>query len=155
MLKYIQKSLLTTVYFGPQGFQLFSAEEEQEEYQCQFSEQPGWNNNWFVIGVDTELGDPYLMISNSDDAVVYTAILEGDKWNLLPVAETIDAFIQCLTLLKNANTHTQAAEVYVPDESTLTDIELLAYLERQLIATSNSAEYWKYFFVCYLDWLEE
>jgi hypothetical protein len=153
LLKYIQKNLLTTVYFGPQGFQLFSSEEEQEKYQRQFSKQKGWNTDWFVIGVDTELGDPYLMIKNSDVAIVYTAIFEGDKWSLLPVSETIDAFIKCLTLLKNANV--QTAEVYVPDESTLTDIELISYLERQLISTSHCAEYWKYFFVCYLDWLEE
>ncbi len=153
MLKYIQKSLLTTVYFGPQGFQLFSAEDEQKSIQDKFSAEPGWNDDWFVIGVDTELGDPYLIVKNSDDADVYTAIFEGESWSLILVAVSIDAFIKCLTLLKKSNV--QTAEVYVPDATTLTDEELLKYLEEELIETSKCKEFWQQFFVCYIDWLEE
>ncbi|WP_426357450.1 hypothetical protein ACPUVO_13415 [Pseudocolwellia sp. HL-MZ19] len=153
MLKYIQKSLLTTVYFGPQGFQLFSLEDEQKATQDKFSLEPGWNEDWFVIGVDTELGDPYLMIQNSDDAHVYTAIFEGESWSLVPVAVSIDAFIKCLMLLKKSTA--QIAEVYVPDATTLADEELLKYLEENLIEASQCEEFWEQFFVCYIDWLEE
>lgn len=153
MLKYIQKSLLTTAYFGPQGFQLFSNEDEQNIIQDKFAAEPAWNNDWFVIGVDTELGDPYIIVKNSDSAVVYTAVFEGDEWALIEVAVTIDAFIKCLTLIKDSNVQTEG--LYVPDDSTLTDRELLKYLEEQLIATSECKEFWKQFFVCYIDWLEE
>lgn len=153
MLTTIEPSLLKPIYFGPQGFKLFSTKEEQGEYQTQFSNEFGWNANWFVIGLDTELGDPYLIDNNSDSNQVHTAIFDGDKWCLISVADTVEAFMQCLSLLKNATK--QTVEVYVPDENTLSDKAALNQLKDQLIAVSNDPEFWQQFMSCYIDWLEE
>ena len=153
MFKYIQKSLLTNVYFGPQGFQLFSSESEQQDVQQTFSNDSTWNSNWFVVGVDTELGDPYLIIKSSDDAYVYTGVFDGNNWRLIPVAETFSAFVDCLGIIKKASL--QEAEVYVPDDKTLSDNELISDLEQHLIEKSQCKEFWQQFIVCYKDWLKE
>lgn len=153
MLGYIQKSSLTHTYFGPQGFQLFSSEEEQRAVQRKFTDDPSWNNAWFIVGMDTELGDPYLINKSSDDAVVYTGVFNGNTWELVPVAETIYSFIECLTLLRTVSA--QTSEIFVPDDSTLTDKDILKDLEQQLIEISKCEAFWQQFMVCYMDWLTE
>lgn len=153
MLNHIEQTLLPTVYFGPQGFLLLKTEEEQVAYQQQFSDQLGWPEHWFVIGIDTELGDPYLISTEGDSDTVSTAIFDGEQWSLIPVAVSIQAFIDCLTLLNNATE--QTAEVIVPDDTTITDREVLKALEGQLNSTSQEPEFWQQFIACYIDWLEE
>lgn len=153
MLKYIENSSLTSVYFGPQGFQLFKAEGDQKASQSNFTCEQSWNKDWFVVGIDTELGDPYLIKQSSDDAHVYTAIFDGSSWSLVPVAYTIQSFLECLTLIQSLSS--QKSEVFVPDKSTITDSAILNDLEEQLIKRSQCQEFWQQFFVCYKDWLEE
>jgi hypothetical protein len=153
VLEYIQKNLLSTVYMGPQGFQMFNSEVEQKKVQLKFSSEHGWHNDWFVVGVDTELGDPYFMIKSSNDAFIYTGVFDGEKWELIPVAESTHAFVECLTAIRKANN--QKVEVFVPDDSTLIDRDILQGLEELLIDTSKCEEFWQQFFVCYIDWLEE
>ena len=152
MLKYIENTL-TSVYFGPQGFQLFKTENEQKTSQDKFTGDKSWNKNWFVVGVDTELGDPYFINKNSEDAFVYTAIFDGNSWSLITVAYSIQSFIECLTFIQKVSS--QTSEVYVPDKSTVTDGIILNGLEAKLIKTSQCNEFWQQFFVCYKDWLEE
>ena len=153
MLKYVEDSLLTSVFFGPQGFQLFKAEDEQKAAQVKFSCEDSWNKDWFVVGIDTELGDPYLIKQNNEDAHVYTAVFDGVSWSLVPVSHTIHSFIECLTRLQHLGS--QKSELFVPDETTISDSVLLNDLEEQLIKTSQCEEFWQQFFVCYKDWLVE
>jgi len=153
VLKYIENSALTSVFFGPQGFQLFKTEEEQQALQNKYNQDPLWDTNWFVIGLDTELGDPYLIKKSSNDAFVYTGIYDGNTWSLVPVAHTVQSFLECLALIQHIST--QQSAVFVPEASTVTDVTLLNNLEDQLINTSHCKEFWQQFFIGYFDWLEE
>lgn len=153
MFKYVENSLLTSVFFGPQGFQLLKSESEQKATQIKFSCEGSWNKDWFIIGIDTELGDPYLIKQSSDKAFVYTAVFDGSTWDLVCVAHTMRSFMECLTLIQDISS--QKSEVFVPDEFTVSDRTILNKLEEQLIKTSECEEFWQQFFVCYFDWLED
>jgi len=161
LFTYIQNSELnsqSTVYFGPQGFTLFSSQTEQEKNQSKFTADKSWNKNWLVVGIDTELGDPYLVTYKNNesnklsDPAVYTAIFDDNAWSLVPVAKTIEAFVDCLNLINRLTK--QTTEIYVPDHSTITDKKLLKITEQQLIDISECDVFWQQFFTCYIDWLE-
>ena len=161
MFTYIKNSELNsegTVYFGPQGFTLFSSQAEQEKNHNKFTTDKSWNENWLVVGIDTELGDPYLVTyKNSEnnkltDPSVYTAIFDDNGWSLVRVAKTIEAFVDCLNLINQLTK--QTTEIYVPDNSTITDKALLKITEQKLIDISECDVFWQQFFTCYIDWLE-
>jgi hypothetical protein len=152
------------VYFGPQGFLFASNEEDLEKAQTGFAIHPDgtnmvgtnpgdWQKNWQVIALDTELGDPYFIDLNDANSPVYTAIQIDGAWEENPVACSLDAFINCLTLFINANN--QASPTFVPDDKTVLDKIVLSQLENQLIERSNCKDFWEQFFECYMDWLNE
>ena len=152
------------VYFGPQGFVIATNENELENAQQGYSvddeglvlsaeELGGWENHWLVIAQDTELGDPYFVDISASELPVYTAIYGEGIWESSPVASSLAAFLQCLSLL--ADMAEQQGPQFVPDESSITDSSQLAGLQQRIIAISGCETFWNMFFDCYLDWLSD
>ena len=152
------------VYFGPQGFVVFSSEIELQKGQLGFSiDEHGaslsgtlegdWKSEWTVIASDTELGDPYFVDINDANLAVYTAVDADGSWETEMVAISLPAFFQCLTVLSDVST--QESPQFVPDQTSLTDPTQLKELKEQLILISSSDEFWSMFMACYLDWLTE
>jgi hypothetical protein len=151
----VKESSLVEVYFGPQGFQFFTDSTEQNAIQAQFvnSEDNTWNKSWLVVAIDTELGDPYIVVADGTDNTVHTAIFTGDIWELISVASSFESFVACVSIINN--TSDQKEPVFVPDESTITDINALKTLGTALDTTSNCEEFWQQFINAYIDWLND
>ena len=144
------------IYFGPQGFKVFDSQEDIQTLTEAFKkreEQPNWNDNWDVIALDTELGDPYVIDRTIINSAVYTAIFTGVEWELILVSDTVHSFVECLKELLRV--HSQKEPQFVPDDSSFPNDESLTILTRQLIALSDCEEFWRNFSNCYVDWLEE
>ena len=145
---------LIEVYFGPQGFKFFSSLDEKEEIEPQFTqsaESESWNKSWVLVGLDTELGDPYIV--NTLDDEVYTAIFNIDVWELIPVASNFENFVACMSVIRS---FTQQNEpVFIPEEYTIQDSLQLKDLEQKLIATSECEPFWHQFITAYMEWLND
>jgi hypothetical protein len=152
------------VYFGPQGFVVFSSENELKQGQVGFSidehdatlagsSEGEWKIEWIVIASDTELGDPYFVDINDPSLAVYTAVQGESSWEIEKVAMSLDAFFQCLALLSDLSA--QESPQFVPDHTSFTDSTQLQELKNQLIMISSCDEFWTMFMACYLDWLTE
>jgi hypothetical protein len=61
----------------------------------------GWQSNWIVIGSETGLGDPLIMDITHPDLPVFTSMAGVGRWDLKPIAVSIEAFVQCLAELSN------------------------------------------------------
>lgn len=145
---------LIEVYFGPQGFKFFSSPDEKEEIEPQFTqsaESDSWNENWVLVGLDTELGDPYIV--NKLDNQVYTAIFNIDRWELIPVASTFTAFVECMSVIRSITQ--QEEPVFIPEENTIQDTSQLKDLEKNLILTSECEPFWSQFINAYNEWLTD
>ena len=159
VLYLVKEPSLIEVYFGPQGFKFFADQLEQESVQVQFSSTVNemgnntWNENWLVVGVDTELGDPYIVVEESDDTSVYTAIFTGEIWELIPVALSFERFLICISMLQELAKQDEPA--FVPNDSTITDLNQLRALEVSLSSSSECAEFWQQFINAYIDWLND
>ena len=164
LVSLLHKAKNTVVYFGPQGFLIAATVDELDAYQQGFSVNPdgselsasekaGWKESWVVVARDTELGDPYFVDTSESALPVYTAMRGETEWMSELVASSLDGFLACLALLGEKNHQTSAQ--FVPDGTTLVDSELLAKMERELVAASACDKFWAEFFECYIDWLDD
>jgi len=145
---------LIEVYFGPQGFKFFSSTDEKEEIEPQFTqstESESWDEHWTLVGLDTELGDPYIV--NTLDNQVYTAIFNIDTWELIPVASTFESFVACMSVIRSVIQQNQP--VFIPEEHTIQDLSQLKDLEQKLISTSGCEPFWHQFITAYIEWLSD
>lgn len=160
-LKTLHKS---DIFFGPQGFALATTAQAlvqaQQGFSCYpdgsplpSSEAGNWQDNWLVIATDTELGDPYFVDTTDEQQAVYTAILTDDGWQKQLVSNSLNSFVACLQLL--AKTSNQEQATIFPDENTLADKNQLTTLMKKLIKLSSGESFWRLFFECYYDWLED
>lgn len=153
-----------TVYFGPQGFHLFSSVQQLEDAQIGFgvdeqgmslvkTNQGDWQEGWVVFAQDTELGDPYFVDTSNDKLQVLTGF-KGDKgWEVDVVATSLSSFLACLSVLHDLG-H-QAEACFVPDNETIIDTMKLSHLKSELIQQSGCEVFWTLFINCYVDWLSE
>ncbi len=151
------------VYFGPQGFDIARTEENLKEAQKDYdsnasdsfvSGTQGWASSWLVIARDTELGDPYFVDVAVEGLPVYTAMPENGVWQPELVSSSLQGFVDCLNLIEKAGNQ-QATPQFVPDGNTLSDKDALSTLHKALVKLSSSQVFWKMFFQCYDDWLED
>ena len=102
------------VYFGPQGFIVFSSEDELKQGQTGFgiddkgasllgSNVGDWQINWVVIGSDTELGDPYFVDISEPNLSVYTAVHVNDAWESELVVAAIRYSIESASIKHLSN----------------------------------------------------
>ncbi|MEW6992566.1 hypothetical protein AADZ91_18025 [Colwelliaceae bacterium 6441] len=153
-------------YLGPQGFKILASIKALELGQLGYSldknganiagNTPGsWQKNWYVIAKDTELGDPYYIDQNDEKLPVYTAIYnkENNQWQSTPVSCTLTAFIECIDLLHHFTKQKQPQ--YIPDSSSIFDLERLENFGMQLAHLSEETAFWQSFFVSYVDWLTD
>lgn len=157
------------VFFGPQGFNHVNSEVELNKAQRGFGvigtnpvdanenslpvEQGSWQASWQVFARDTEMGDPYFVDINQLDLPVYTGFLGDQGWEIEQVATSLTAYVACINLLFNHGKQTQAQ--FFPDNSSVTDENILATLEQQLLEASSCQHFWQFFIGCYRDWLTE
>lgn len=164
LLSLLSKGANKKVYFGPQGFIVAANEQDFDSFQQGFGvhsdgsdlcglKAGDWQRSWLVIAIDTELGDPYFVDCSDKNLPVYTALCCEGLWQKELVATSLHGFLQCLELLFEQGQQKNAQ--FVPDETTLTDIILLAQLKDNLVKSSQSESFWALFFECYFDWLND
>ena len=164
LLNALQQIPHKTTYFGPQGFALPNSDDELKQFQQGFSIHPDgtsltgvnagdWQKNWLVIAIDTELGDPYFVDTSLEQLPVFTAMHGEGGWQIDAVASSLNSFLACLKLLIKHGRQTAAQ--FVPDETSITNPNILTQLQSELIQASGCKDFWSLFFDCYFDWLEE
>ncbi len=158
----LSEQLNQTVYFGPQGFSLFTSKQQLKKAQRDYASAKGaaskapqmlWQDNWQVIGRDTELGDPYFIDTESNDLTVMTGFFGDKGWQVELVATSLVDFIRCLHLIAEHGRQTQP--VFIPEQDTISDTFTLQMMQTKLIELSGVEGFWTAFFKCYLDWLQE
>lgn len=153
-----------TIFFGPQGFVVANTELKLEKAQLGFGKDDtgadlsgdnagDWQAFWCVIARDTELGDPYFVDTSKNEQPVYTAFLGDLGWEVELVSASLIGFVTCLNLLHSHGEQSEAQ--FVPDENAIVDDATLAKLLELLSKSSENQSYWKMFFRCYQDWLQE
>ena len=145
--------------WGRKGFVIAANKEELDHAQQGYDEYirdtgdviSDWNDNWVIIGQDTELGDPYFVDSSNENLAVHTIIETENGWQSVMVTNSLSSFFECLTLLFNQGQQTKAQ--FVPTETSISDEVQLSQLKQTLITASGCEPFWTMFFECYLDWL--
>lgn len=114
--------------FGYSEFE-FSVKDNFDDFQIGFrvdekgksliSEEHGdWKNSWFVIAVD-DLGDPIFI--DLENGVIYTSQEENSKWEPIPVASTLNQFLQIVLRLKELSEGRETPKKFerspVPDKA--------------------------------------
>jgi len=56
----------------------------------------GWQSDWLVIGYDTGVGDPLILNTSGPQLPVFTSVHGEGKWELQPVAISVESFAACL-----------------------------------------------------------
>jgi hypothetical protein len=160
------KSAQPEAYLGPQGIKLITDEGAIEKAQIGYSidknganltsRQPGaWQRHWLVIAKDTELGDPYYVEVNHAKLPVYTAIFNESthQWQTTLVATSLTGFIECINLLFHFTE--QREPQFIPDSTAIFDLEKLETFGMQLANISENTDFWKSFFIGYVEWLQD
>lgn len=152
------------VFFGPQGFDVFSNLAQFDKGQIGFGvdelgkslsgENVGqWRATWCVIAIDTELGDPYFIDLSDQKLPVYTGFYGESGWQIDSVSSSLEGFLQCLITLYSQGQ--QSAAVFVAEQDTVTESTILMELQAKLTQFSEREQFWLSFFACYQDWLSE
>ncbi|MDG1751887.1 MAG: hypothetical protein P8I03_09545 [Thalassotalea sp.] len=160
------KGSQSEAYLGPQGIKLLTNEKDFKQAQVGFSidknganisgnSEGTWQRTWVVVAKDTELADPYYVDLNDENLTVYTAIFceEINQWQSTIVSSTLSGFIECISLLFNFTEQNQPQ--FIPDSSSIFDLEKLEIFGIQLATISENTDFWKNFFISYVEWLQD
>lgn len=160
------KSAQSDAYLGPQGIKFITDERAIQKAQIGYSidknganitssQQGSWQRNWLVIAKDTELADPYFVEVNSTHLPVYTAVFNEttQQWQTTLVATRLTGFIECIDLLFHFTE--QSEPKFVPDSTAIFDLEKLETFGMQLAKISENTNFWKGFFISYVEWLQD
>lgn len=153
-------------YLGPQGINLLSDDKPFKQAQVGYSvdknganiaanSEGTWQSTWIVIAKDTELADPYYVDLSDKQLAVYTAVFceEKNQWQSSLVATTLSGFIECIALLYQFTG--QKEPQFIPDSSSIFDLERLETCGIQLATISEHTDFWKSFFISYVEWLQD
>lgn len=154
---------LADVYFGSEGFRIFSTSEIPDG-QLGYARHPDgsdltgihegdWRANWIVFGCDTSVGDPYFVDVDDPNLPVFTAMHGAGAWEPEAVSGSLEAFLGCLKYLKTVSSGDYAQ--IEPDETTLVDEEALAKLEAQLNGLNGGGSFWTEFLDRHREWILE
>jgi hypothetical protein len=160
------KPVQSEAYLGPQGVKIFSNDKSFKQAQVGFSidknganitsnRAGAWQRTWLVIAKDTELGDPYYVDLNDENLTVYMAVFceSTNQWQSTLVASKLSGFIECISLLYNFTEQNQPQ--FIPNSSSIFDLEKLETFGIQLATISENMDFWKDFFIGYVDWLQD
>ena len=160
------KSAQPEAYLGPQGIKLITDESAIEKAQIGYSidknganltssQQGAWQRHWLVIAKDTELGDPYYVELNNAALPVYTAIFNEstNQWQTTLVATSLAGFIESIDLLFHFTE--QREPKFIADSTAIFDLEKLETFGMQLANISENMDFWKGFFISYVEWLQD
>lgn len=164
LLNVLDSSQHKTVFFGPQGFELYANSAALDTAQASYGvdangdslaagEAGQWQSSWYVFARDTELGDPYFVDFSDEAMPVYTGFFGDAGWQAELVSNSLTAFLASLDKLYSQGQQSEA--LFVPDDTTLVDSDALNQLKAELIELTDTEHFWTMFFECYLDWLSE
>lgn len=153
-------------FLGPQGIKLFTDEKIFNQAQVGYSidknganiaanSEGTWQSTWLVIAKDTELADPYYVDLNDKQLAVYTAIFcqDTNQWQSTLVASTLSGFLECISLLYQFTEQTEPQ--FIPNSNSIFDLEKLEACGIQLATISEHTDFWKSFFISYVEWLQD
>jgi len=153
-------------YLGPQGFKVLTNKKELQQAQIGYSVDKNganisgntigsWQRNWCVFAIDTELGDPYIIDLDDSMHQVFTAVFneEVNQWQTTLVASSLKGFIECINLLFEFTL--QIKPQYIPDSTSIFDLERLETFGMKLADISENTDFWKTFFIGYIKWLQD
>jgi hypothetical protein len=160
------KASQSEAYLGPQGIKTLTDGKSFEQAQVGLSiDKNGaniaantagtWQSSWCVIARDTELGDPYYVDLNDEHLTVYTATFceSISQWQSILVASTLSGFLECVALLYKFTEQSQPQ--FIPDSTSIFDLEKLETFGIQLATISENTDFWKSFFISYVEWLQD
>jgi hypothetical protein len=141
------------ISYGAGGLKVFAATEFEAE-QIGFAvdtdgsslcdtDEGCWQSNWIVIGLDTGLGDPIFIDTQSDEFPVFTAIHGEGSWEPEPVAISLKAFAQCWG--EFANIAKGRSNPVEQDENPPTEEEIDGFLSRvqKINGAKADIEFWQ------------
>ena len=162
----ILKQTKSEAYLGPQGFKVLTDKKQLQQAQIGYSiDKNGvnisgdimgsWQRTWFVVAQDTELGDPYFIDFDDAQLNVYTAVFneEVNQWQSTLVATSLQGFIECINLLFEFTQ--QITPQFIPDSTSIVDLEKLEIFGMKLAEISENTDFWKTFFIGYVEWLKD
>lgn len=154
---------ITEVYFGGDGFRIYTPQ-ELDQAQLGYSRHPNgtdltgqnegdWKREWIVIGYDTNLGDPYFVDTSSEKCPVLTAMHGAGAWEPYIISPALQNFLSSLEHLRTQSA--QEDSLVEPDDSTITDRDWIKSLENEMNRLNAEHEFWGAFFERYVEWLEQ
>jgi hypothetical protein len=163
IIETIKSKNLKEVFFGSNGFRI-ADEASINDLQLGYSVHPDrsdlrgsnegdWQKSWVVIGTDTNVGDPYFVDTSDASLPVYTAMHGMGEWDAELVSTSLTSFLEVLAYLDSVSKQDFAR--IDPDESTITDPEELAAIEKKLQEISGEKYYWQNFIEQHQEWVEE
>lgn len=159
----IEKSSTKKAFLGPQGIELAASKQQFRSLQTTFIKSERTRGaiksdlevKWCVVGKDTELGDIYYVDVNDNKQAVYFGVFneKTDSWESILVSSTLIGFIHCINILNELTA--QNEPIFVPNSSLIFDLELLETTGIKLAEISENVDFWKTFFVSYVEWLQD
>lgn len=154
---------ITEVYFGGDGFRIYTPE-ELGQAQLGYSRHPNgtdltgkndgdWKGGWIVVGYDTNLGDPYFVDTTSEKLPVFTAMHGAGAWEPYTVSPALQNFLESLQHLRAHSS--QEDSLVEPDDTTITDRSWIRSLEKEMNRLNAEDEFWGAFFERHVEWLKE
>ena len=100
---------LKEVFFGSNGFSI-ADEASIKDLQIGYSVhsdgsdlsgsgEGDWQKSWVVIGIDTEVGDPFFVDTSEPSLPVYTAMHGMGEWSAELVSTSLSSFLELLAYL--------------------------------------------------------
>jgi hypothetical protein len=107
-------------------------------------QEGGWKEEWLVIGADGMLGDPIFVDMSSKKLQVLTAAHGEGEWEAIPIADTLDSFIDIILDLKKISVNrTTPVDL---EENPISDTEMKQFIKKVKKNNPGSdIDYWVVF----------